>query len=109
VAPAGGIETPVLPEGVTDPGAATRDPVTPPAEVVYKNIAGEVISGDEEVTGSSSAAAPAVTPEPFDITVPPQEKNLHGKKDHVDSHPEVAPEDLPSAGPVPGKKSGRKG
>ena len=72
----GGIETPDLPEGVTDPGAAPRDPVT-------KDL--------------------------FDITVSPQEKNLPGKKDPVDSHPEVAPAALPAAGPVPGKKLSRKG
>jgi len=72
----GGIEVPFLPEGVTDPGAAPRDPVT-------KDL--------------------------FDITVSPQEKNLPGKKDPVDSHPEVAPAALPAAGPVPGKKPSRKG
>jgi len=108
----GGIETPDLPAGVTDPGAAPRDPVTTPEEVVYKNINGEVITPAEEVTGSSSSSAAAVTPaeatvkDLFDITVPPQEKGLPGNAEPVESHPEAAAQDTKA---LPGKKSSRKG
>lgn len=80
----GGIEIPPLPEGTVPAG----------------------------VTGSPTSPAPAVTPGPgelFDITMPVEEKPLQEGSDPVDSHPVVAPAVTPTAGPVPGKKSNRKG
>ena len=58
----GGIETPDLPEGVTDPGAAPRDPVTLEEEVIYKNINGEVKTPAEEVTAIAPRAALRLPP-----------------------------------------------
>lgn len=101
MAPKGGIEMPDLPEGVTLPGAAPRDPVTPPEEEVTA-IAGQEL---DPVT-SRVATAEDLERQPFDISMPVEEKPLQGGSDPVDSHPVAAAEDAKA---LPGKKSSRKG
>jgi hypothetical protein len=126
--PQGGIEIPELPEGVppagvTAPGAAPRDPVTPAAEeVTGRPPAGEdpVTPADSEIRALiSDPTEPVIVPFPegkdnvpgelFDIRMPLEEKPLQEGSDYVDSHPVEAPAATNPAGPVPGKKSNRKG
>jgi hypothetical protein len=120
VAP-GGIEKPDLPEGlppagVTTPGAAPRDPVTPPGGSSNNLNFGSPPTEEEIRASIADPSEPAIVPFPegkdnvpgelFDISMPVEEKPLQGGSDPVDSHPVAAAEDAKA---LPGKKSSRKG